>query len=55
MKTLEKVNYKGFILPVVIGAILWLLTPVRPGGLSVQAWEMFAIFVATIVGCIRSK
>lgn len=52
MKTLEKVNYKGFILPVVIGAILWLLTPVRPGGLSVQAWEMFAIFVATIVGCI---
>lgn len=52
MKTLEKVNYKGFILPVVIGAILWLLTPVRPGGLSIQAWEMFAIFVATIVGCI---
>lgn len=52
MKTLEKVNYKGFILPVVIGAILWLLTPVRPGGLSVQAWEMLAIFVATIVGCI---
>lgn len=52
MKTLEKVNYKGFILPVVIGAILWLLTPVRPGGLSAQAWEMFAIFVATIVGCI---
>lgn len=52
MKALEKVNYKGFILPVVIGAILWLLTPVRPGGLSVQAWEMFAIFVATIVGCI---
>ena len=52
MKTLEKVNYKGFVLPVVIGAILWLLTPVRPGGLSVQAWEMFAIFVATIVGCI---
>lgn len=52
MKTLEKVNYKGFILPVVIGAILWLLTPGRPGGLSVQAWEMFAIFVATIVGCI---
>ena len=52
MKTLEKVNYKGFFLPVVIGAILWLLTPVRPGGLSVQAWEMFAIFVATIVGCI---
>lgn len=25
---------------------------VRPSGLTPQAWEMFAIFVATIVGCI---
>src|SRR5699024_2034217 len=24
----------------------------RPSGLSVQAWQMFAVFVATIVGCI---
>ena len=52
MKTLEKVNYKGFVLPLVIGVILWGITPLRPGGLSASAWEMFAIFVATIVGCI---
>ena len=52
MKTLEKVNYKGFVLPLVIGVILWGITPLRPSGLSIQAWEMFAIFVATIVGCI---
>ncbi len=52
MKTLEKVNYKGFIWPLAVGIVLWLITPWRPGGLSVQAWEMFAIFVATIVGCI---
>lgn len=52
MKTLEKVNYKGFILPVIVGVVLWCFTPIRPSGLSVQAWEMFAIFVATIVGCI---
>lgn len=52
MKTLEKVNYKGFILPIIVGAVLWCLTPIRPAGLSAQAWEMFAIFVATIVGCI---
>lgn len=52
MKTLEKVNYKGFILPVIIGIALWCFTPIRPYGLSAQAWEMFAIFVATIVGCI---
>ncbi|MDF7638992.1 DASS family sodium-coupled anion symporter [Lactobacillus sp. ESL0791] len=52
MKTLEKVNYKGFIWPLIIGIVLWCITPFRPAGLSVQAWEMFAIFVATIVGCI---
>lgn len=52
MKTLEKVNYKGFILPVIVGVVLWCFTPIRPSGLSAQAWEMFAIFVATIVGCI---
>ena len=32
--------------------MLWLITPWRPSGLTPQAWEMFAIFVATIVGCI---
>ncbi|CAM3122180.1 divalent anion:Na+ symporter, DASS family [Lactobacillus bombicola] len=52
MKTLEKVNYKGFILPLIIGIALWCYTPLRPAGLSVQAWEMFAVFVATIIGCI---
>lgn len=52
MKTLEKVNYKGFIWPLIVGIILWLITPWRPSGLTPQAWEMFAIFVATIVGCI---
>ncbi|QYN58684.1 DASS family sodium-coupled anion symporter [Lactobacillus panisapium] len=52
MKTLEKVNYKGFVLPVIIGIALWCFTPIRPYDLSAQAWEMFAIFVATIVGCI---
>lgn len=52
MKKLEKVNYKGFIWPLIVGIVLWCITPWRPSGLSVQAWEMFAIFVATIVGCI---
>lgn len=52
MKTLEKVNYKGFIWPIIVGVVLWLITPIRPAGLTAQAWQMFAIFVATIVGCI---
>ncbi|MCJ1655357.1 anion permease [Staphylococcus sp. NRL 16/872] len=48
----NSVQYKKFILPVVIGVILALITPFRPEALNVQAWLMFAIFVATIVGCI---
>lgn len=49
---MEKINYKKFILPVVVGIILWLITPIRPEGLSADAWHMFAIFVTTIIGCI---
>ncbi|PNZ69488.1 anion permease [Staphylococcus croceilyticus] len=48
----NSVQYKKFILPVVIGVILALITPFKPEALSMQAWLMFAIFVATIVGCI---
>lgn len=52
MKTLEKVNYKGFIWPLVVGVIMWCMTPIRPDGLSAIAWQMFTVFVATIIGCI---
>lgn len=50
--TLEPVKYKKFIAPLVVGVILWLLSPVKPVGVSLAAWHMFAIFVATIIGCI---
>lgn len=50
--TLENVNYKKFIAPIVVGLILWFLSPIKPVGVSVAAWHMFAIFVATIIGCI---
>lgn len=49
---LNKVNYKAFIWPILVGLIIFFCTPIRPGGLSVKAWEMFAIFVGTIIGCI---
>lgn len=49
---LEKVNYKKFIVPIVVGLIIWFLAPVKPAGVSVVAWHMFAVFVATIIGCI---
>ncbi|MFD1421725.1 anion permease [Lactiplantibacillus songbeiensis] len=50
--SLEKVKYKKFIAPIVVGLILWFMGPMRPAGLSLGAWYMFAIFVATIIGCI---
>lgn len=51
-KCLKKINYRKFLWPVVIGLVLWFLAPLRPAALSIAAWRMFAIFVATIVGCI---
>lgn len=35
---------------VLIGAIIWLIPP--PDDLQIQAWHLFAIFVATIIGLI---
>lgn len=52
MKALEKVNYKGFIWPIIVGIIMWCMTPIRPDGLTPIAWQMFTVFVATIIGCI---
>lgn len=52
MKNLERVNYRGFIWPVIVGVILWLLTPMKPAAVPVAGWHMFALFVATIIACI---
>lgn len=42
------VKYRKFILPIVVGLIIWALTPIKPDALNDQAWFMFAIFVSTI-------
>ena len=49
MKSLEKVDYKKFIVPVIVGLIIWFATPLRPVAISVAGWHMFALFVATII------
>lgn len=49
---MSKSKVKAWAWPVVIGLVLWFCGPVRPSGLSLTAWHMFAIFVGTIVGCI---
>ncbi|MFM0832018.1 anion permease, partial [Staphylococcus epidermidis] len=46
------VKYRKFILPIVVGLIIWALTPIKPDALNDQAWFMFAIFVSTIIACI---
>ncbi|MDC7953452.1 anion permease [Liquorilactobacillus mali] len=47
-----KINYKKFIIPIVVALVIWLATPFRPESVSIAAWHMLAIFVATIIGCI---
>lgn len=49
---LDKFQWKKWILPLAIGIILWLLTPLKPAEINVDAWHLFAIFVATIIACI---
>lgn len=48
---LAKVNLVKCLIPIVVGALIWFL-PIRPEGVTPEAWQMFAIFVGTITGCI---
>lgn len=49
---LDKFEWKKWLLPLAIGLILWLLTPMRPAAINLQAWHLFAIFIATIIACV---
>lgn len=49
---LGKVKWKAWVLPLILGVGLWLSTPLKPVAISVAAWHLFALFVATIVACI---
>jgi len=46
------VQYKKFLLPLILGLLIWFTTPFRPDSISVAGWHMLAIFIATIAGCI---
>jgi divalent anion:Na+ symporter, DASS family len=46
----NEVKFIPLLVTLAIGAIIWFINP--PGDLSPQAWHLFAIFVATIVGLI---
>lgn len=44
-------NYlQRWLIPLIIGAIIWFVPP--PEGVDPNAWHLFAIFVATIIGII---
>ncbi|RTQ87527.1 anion permease [Lysinibacillus telephonicus] len=49
-KEKQEVKLIPLMVVVLIGAIIWFIPP--PEGLQVQAWHLFAIFVATIIGLI---
>ena len=43
-------NLRNGIVAVLVGLILWFLP--TPAGLKPQAWQLFSVFVATIIGFI---
>ncbi|MBQ9364192.1 MAG: anion permease [Schwartzia sp.] len=49
-----KTNTQKGVFTIAVGLILWFLPAVMalPAGLTIKAWHMFAIFVATIIGFI---
>ena len=49
---LDKFQWKKWVLPIAVGIILWLVTPFKPAAISVPAWHLFAIFIATIIACV---
>ncbi|MDF7682759.1 DASS family sodium-coupled anion symporter [Lactobacillus sp. ESL0679] len=49
---LDKFEWKKWLLPVAVGIILWLVTPLKPAAISIPAWHLFAIFIATIIACV---
>lgn len=49
-KILGEVKFIPLLITLILGAAIWFINP--PEGLSNQAWHLFAIFVATIVGLI---
>lgn len=49
-KVSGEVKFVPLLITLALGAIIWFIHP--PEGLSLQAWHLLAIFVATIVGLI---
>jgi len=49
---LSKVNYKKFFWPIVVAAVIWFCSPLKPAGIPIAGWHILAIFIGTILGCI---
>jgi divalent anion:Na+ symporter, DASS family len=48
--TIDPVFLRKLLIPIVIGIVIWFIP--TPEGLSTKAWQMLAIFVATIAGIV---
>jgi len=52
MESLANIKYRKFFWPLLVGLVIWLAVPFKPASVSLAAWHILAIFVATIIGCI---
>lgn len=48
--SLAKVSYSKLLIALIAGAVVWFIP--SPEAVSVQGWQLFAIFIGTIVGCV---
>jgi DASS family divalent anion:Na+ symporter len=46
----SKSKYIRLLISVAVGVIIWIIP--APSGVKINAWHMFAIFIATMIGCI---
>ena len=49
---IKQIKWKKLLIPVLVGLIIWLCSPIKPQGIPLNAWHILAIFVATVIGCI---
>lgn len=53
--TLNKVKYRDFIAPLLVGLIIWLSSPIKPASVSMNAWHIFAILSQLLLVVLRGR
>lgn len=53
--TLNKVKYRDFIAPLLVGLIIWLSSPIKPASVSMNAWHILAILWQPLLVVLRGR